>query len=221
MREVISARLTALVKDGEELLAEISDQNDDDWVDDADVTDHEMWLASAGTLLHAIGGSRSPYFGRFREIVAAQTNPSGVKVFVIRRVYGLLLSTHEEWSQGTLQKVEDMFTAAAFDDLLDEAVLFLENERNVEACVLSVTVLEHAVKRVGSRGCVEDRLVHHYAIGGGDRGHAVGAVVEYVADNRVLEEGCKSGCILSWSATASSAMLRRLLANCTTLNWGP
>ena len=50
MREVISSRLTALVKDGEELLAEISDQNDDDWVDDADVTDHEMWLASVGTL---------------------------------------------------------------------------------------------------------------------------------------------------------------------------
>jgi hypothetical protein len=58
MRELISARLAALVKQGDELLAETTGQHDQDWVDDADATEHESWLASVGTLLHAIGGSR-------------------------------------------------------------------------------------------------------------------------------------------------------------------
>jgi hypothetical protein len=70
---------------------------------------------------------------------------------VVRRVYGLLLSTLEEWSQGTLQRVEDVFTAAAFDDLLDDADRFRRDRRHLESCVLSVTVLEHALRRIAAK----------------------------------------------------------------------
>lgn len=149
MRELISSRLAALVKQGEELIDALATQGDDDWVDDSEVTSYETWLASVGNLFHVIGGSDSHYFVRFRDIVTTQKNPAGVKVFVARRVFGVLLSALEEWSQGTLQKVEEIFAAAAFDDLLDDAVRFLEQDRRVESCTLSITVLEHAVKRIG------------------------------------------------------------------------
>ena len=147
-RGEIGNRLAALVRDGQELVDDLVQQDEDNWIDDSEVVVYQKWLASVGHVFLLTGGANSSYVLQFREIVNSQRNPAGLMVYVVRRVFGLLLSGLEEWSHGTLQLVEGIVTPAVFDDMLDEAAEEHEAGRVLEAAVVATMVFRLAVKKV-------------------------------------------------------------------------
>jgi len=102
----MGTRLATLVREGQELIEELAPQDDDDWVDDSEVVVYQKWLASVGNAFLLTGGADSAYVDQFREIVNSQKNPAGLMVYVVRKVFGLLLSALEESTHGTLKMVE-------------------------------------------------------------------------------------------------------------------
>jgi hypothetical protein len=151
MRGEIGTRLAALVREGTELVDDLAGQDDDHWVDDAEVVVHQKWLASVGNALLLTGGADSSYVSQFREVVNSQKNPAGLMVYVVRKVFGLLLSVLEEWSHGTLKMVESIVTPAVFDDMLDEAAGLEGAGRMLESTVLASSVLRLTLKKVAIR----------------------------------------------------------------------
>ena len=154
MSDAITSRLAELVKDGRELVDDLVDQQDDDWVDDGDVAIYETWLAASGQLLLNVEGPESASFGNFRQIINAQRNPVGVKTFVIRQVFDLVLSVFEEWSCGSLRRFEDIVAAPILDDLLDQAERYRGNDRKTESSAVACAVFEQVLRRIAARNGV-------------------------------------------------------------------
>jgi hypothetical protein len=151
MSDAITSRLAELVKDGRELVDDLVDQQDDTWVDDGDVAIYESWLAASGQLLLNIEGPESASFGKFRQIINSQHNPVGVKTFVVRQVFDLMLGVFEEWSCGVLRRYEDIVAAPILDDLLDLAERYRADDRRAEASALACAVFEQALRRIAAR----------------------------------------------------------------------
>jgi hypothetical protein len=151
MPEDITAKLANLVKDGRDLVDELASQDDDSWIDFGDVRIYETWLGTTGQLLLSIGGPQSEHFVKFREIIDSQRNPVGVKTYVVRRVFDLVLAVFEEWSCGSLQKFEDIVAAPILDDLLDQADRYRSSDRKIESLALTCAVVEHTLRRIASK----------------------------------------------------------------------
>jgi hypothetical protein len=148
MTEDAPEKLAELIRNGRELVDELSGQDAGGWVDFGEVDPYERWLGSTGQLLLTLGGPQSEIFGRFRDIVNEQRNPVGVQVGVVRKVFDLVLAVFEEVSCGSLRRFEDIVAAPILDDLLDEAERHREGERKLETMALVSAVLEHTLKRL-------------------------------------------------------------------------
>jgi hypothetical protein len=176
MSDEITARLADLIKTGRELLDDVASQDDAAWIDFGEVTIYESWLVSAGQLLLTTVGPESEQFGRFREIVNSQRNPSGVKTYVVRQAFDLMLSVYEEWTCGSLRMFEDIVAAQILDDLLDQAGDYRYPERRVESSALACAVLEHVMRRIAARNRIEFR------------GKTLEALADELAGSSVLDE---------------------------------
>ncbi len=154
MSDAITSKLADLVKNGRELVDDLVDQQDDAWVDDGDVAIFESWLAASGQLLLNVEGPESASFGTFRKIINSQLNPVGVKTFVVRQVFDLVLSVFEEWSCGSLRRFEDIVAAPILDDLLDRAERYSGDHRKAESSALACAVFEQALRRIAARNGV-------------------------------------------------------------------
>ncbi len=151
MREEIGNRLSSLVKEGGELVDGLKSQDDDAWVDDAEIPIYQSWLTASGNLLLAIGGTEFDYFQRLRDIVTTQKNPAGLQIFVVRRAYELLLSALEDLTEGTVRVFEDIVAATLLDDFLDRAARYHDAGRTMESAALASTVFEHVLRRIGTK----------------------------------------------------------------------
>jgi len=158
MAEDVSSRLTGLIKKGEELIDDLEGQGDDAWIDDAAVATFQTWVVAAGDLLLVLGGPQSDHFSDFRKIVFSQRNPVGLKTYVVRRTFELLLGVLEEWSKGELKKYEDIVAATVFDDFLDDAETHHDAGHKAESAALAAAVFGHALRAIaGNHGVVTAR----------------------------------------------------------------
>ncbi len=150
MADEITARLAALVKRGRELVDGLESDADDGWIDDADVALYESWLASVGNLILAIGGAESAPFVEYRRIVTSQLNPAGLKTYVVRQTFDIVLGVYEQWSQGAVRRLEDIIAATTFDGFVDAAAAHRDAGHDAEAAAIAGSVLDHALRRIAS-----------------------------------------------------------------------
>jgi|SRR5579864_2124926 len=150
---IIGRRYRELVQAGELLFEEIKNQST---VGSAHRPACIAWLFSAINLLEI----SSPANSRFRAEALALLPESDKQINrdSVATILGILKSAAAEWSHGLMKSLELKIVGFAFEQFLEHAASYNENNKKTEAAVLASAVLEDTVKRLCQKsGITEDK----------------------------------------------------------------
>lgn len=154
MHDAINKRFKELIEIGKSILRCTSSEA---FVSDHDLPRAQGWLLSATNVLTKISSNKNNIyiddFNRFK----SSYNPysGGISFDLVRRVQGILVAAHDDWSSGLLREFEFVVIADTFDQFLDHAALYHKNDRKIESAILASTVLEDTFKKIAVKHSID------------------------------------------------------------------
>ena len=159
-KDTIDARFAALEQQGNELVRGIGrhqfgDGSDDYYAPQSRTQEYAGWLSAVANLLNVVATQESHYALQVEDLLDHPDMKHGVVTHVVKQVHGVLSAARQDWHDGLLRRIEFMVAASTFDDFLDQAELYLQGKKKVEAAVLAAAVLEDALKKVAVKSGVQ------------------------------------------------------------------
>lgn len=159
MKEAIDQRFNDLIQEGDRLIKAIPwDEGEPSyWVEEHQIAQYQKWLGSSANLLNIVATSDSMFAEESEKILGTEDAKSGISSRMVQKMYGLLLSAHDEWALGLLRKIEYMVVAEVFDDFLDYASAYHKGNKKIESSILASVVLEDTVKKIAKKNSIETK----------------------------------------------------------------
>lgn len=144
IEEAIKARIQQLIAASEEL----SRGNQHDQCVDAAQTAHcSAWITAAQNIVHtAIAAPGNPYRAR-ADHIAYQKHGLGIHR-AVQEFSAVLSALLVDADAGMLAAVADQVRAETFDDFLDHAAHYLNNNRKNEAGIIAGVVFEDSLRQI-------------------------------------------------------------------------
>jgi uncharacterized protein YutE (UPF0331/DUF86 family) len=159
MKERISGRFEALIKEGHRLVSLIGSDSHGPkfWVETARIPIYQAWIASASNLIRVVIKGQSHYIDEYKRLMENENMRNGIPAQVVTKLLGLLTSAQLEWSSGLLREIDYIIAAETFDDFLDHAVVYHKANKKIEAAVLGSAVFEDTVKKLAVKNGIETK----------------------------------------------------------------
>ncbi len=156
IEDKLRARLEELIKDGETLSV-----GDTEWgggLDQQHIARCRGWLGAADNALSFVCSvPNDPYRKAIERILARDEGGGALVNYAVGELTELLRRVLADIDDGLLISAADQARAETFDDLLDHAESYLNEDRKEGSGILATAVFEDTIRRIGHSHGIRDK----------------------------------------------------------------
>ena len=134
-----------------------------EWVDRSSVSICQTWFSRCSNLIENITSTNSYYCREAERIIKNSKRRGGIYRNEVEMLKGHLEALYSDIEDGLLAKLEYKISAQDFLNFFDHAKSYLKQQKKVEASVISSSIFEDTIRKIGKKNGIEytklDRII--------------------------------------------------------------